>query len=175
MDAGNLVSDGSDVSCTSLDAAHISIRAIKKTVELTVGIDSAGTAMRVHTRVLILIVVEPDCIGLGACQNRSLGCCNLGVDGINTAALLLSKGIESRHELLEVDAACRSLLNLRESHVDICRRELLIDELGVLSHLGETFAVHGGLAGAAVVIESLLELFLRDSSCCFNHCVCVSV
>ena len=50
MDTGDLMSDSSHICCI-LDSAHIGIRSIKKTIEASVGINSAGTTLSVNSSV----------------------------------------------------------------------------------------------------------------------------
>ena len=163
------MSDSGNVSRSSsgLYAPNIRIRTVKKSIEASVGINSAGTAMRMNTRVLIRVVVEPDGFSLRASEDWTLRAGNLGMDGIRTNLLFLGKDCESSHKLIKGDPASCSLLNFREGHIDVRGGELLVNQLGVLSHLGEALAIHSGLTGATVVRECLLKCFWR--SVCLNH------
>ena len=142
MDACDLVGHCGHTWGASFDAAYICVGTIEETIKLTISINGAWATMSVNTCILVLIVVESDSIGLGALQDRSLRRGNLSIDSIHTDLLLLSEGLKAREELLERDSARRAILDLCESHIDIRRRQLLVEKLRVFGQLCEAFAVH---------------------------------
>ena len=123
--------------------------------------------MSMNTRVLIRIVMEPDGFSLRSSEDRTLGAGNFGMDGVGTNLLFLCKDCESSHKLIKGDSASSSLLNFCEGHIDVRGSELLVNQLGILCHLGEALTIHGVLTGTTVVRECLLKRFW--CSVCLNH------
>ena len=135
MDACDLVGHCGHTWGASFHTAHICVGTIEETIKLTTGIDGAWATMSVDTRILVLIVVESDSVGLSALQNGSLRRSNLSIDSIPIDLLLLDEGLKVREELLERDSARSAILDLCESHIDICHRQLLVEKLRVFGQL----------------------------------------
>ena len=142
MDACDLVGHCGHTWGASFYAAYICVGTIEETIKLTIGIDGAWATMSVDTRILVLIIVESDSVGLSALQDGPLRRSNLCIDCIHIDLLLLREGLKARKELFERDSARSAILNLCESHIDICRRQLLVEKLRVFGQLCEAFAVH---------------------------------
>ena len=105
-----------------LSPAHVSrttIAELRDVADSTSSPNGACATVGMHTRVLVLIVVEPDGLSLGARQDGALRGSYLGVDGVDTDLLLLCEKCETGHKLVKGDSARPFLLDLAECEVDI--------------------------------------------------------
>lgn len=115
--------------------------------------------MSVHTRVLVLIIVEPDGFSLRTGELRSTLGQDCGFQVFHRLATLRGTLVESRQELLVVDLASSSLLAFSKDQIDVRVRAFLVYHLTVLGHLSESLAVHLGAIG------ELSEDFLQAACC----------
>lgn len=100
--------------------------------------------MCVHASILLLIIVESNCISGRALENRPScrqDCCFQLFHGL---AALRCTFTQSCHELLEVYLPRGTLLVPCEDEVNVRIRALLVDDLAVFGNLGEGLAVHFG-------------------------------
>jgi len=117
MDSSDLMGDSGNVCISNLDSANISIRSIKKTVKTAVSIDSAGSTVSMHAGILVGVIMESHSFSLSSLENWTGRCCNLSVHCIHTNLFLLSKKFQSSQELVEVNPAGSSVLNLAEGEI----------------------------------------------------------
>ena len=71
MDSGDSVGDLGD-TCACLNSTNICVGAIKQTVKTSVTVNGRRTAVSVDSRILVLVIVEPDSLSLGACEYWAL-------------------------------------------------------------------------------------------------------
>lgn len=95
-------------------------------------------------------------IGLSSLEGGASGAADSGSDVVDGDTFLLSDEFEAFLELRKGDSPLGLVLDLGEDEVDVGGSELLVEQLAVLGHLGEGFALHGFL-GAVEGVEDLLE------------------